>query len=309
MRLIHLLLATSPLAVAALAYQVQNAQVSAHTEVLQKAPSVMLTVTAQKLGGAPDEYTLSFSKPNLLKLESSSRTLVSDGTMVWDYDKKAKTYTEDAASPGVLKTLLSADNLWIWSAFFDADFAKSISSAKAGASRNLKGNMVKELTLTLAKDQRKEITFYIDEKLKVARGAIIKANDTEMIYNAIKLELGTAPLPAGDFTFTAPTGATKLDKAAAAANGLKYADVSSFFSTNCGPCHTQNMSGGLRLSSYQSIMRGGQHGAIIVPGDSKNSNLFKYLRAQGRPQMPPGGMVSDENIAKLEQWVDAGAKE
>lgn len=309
MRLSHLFIASLPLAALALVSQVQNAQISAHTDALQKAPSMTLTVTAQKLGGQSEEYTLTLSKPGMFKLDTPARTLVTDGKMVWDFDKKAKSYTEDAVTPEGMKKLLSADNLWLWSAFFNADFSKDIASAKLGASRNIKGNIVKELVVTLAKDANKGITLFMDEKLKVARGALIKADNVETIYTATKLEFGTEALPAGGFAFAAPAGATKIDRAALEAAAPKFSEISSVFTQNCAPCHTQESKGRLNVGSYQRLMRGGEHGAIITPGDSKNSNLFKYLNGQGRPKMPPQGNVSQADQDKIAKWIDAGAKE
>ncbi len=309
MRLSYLLIASLPLAAIAVTRQVQNPQIAGHVDALQKAPSVTLTVTAQPIGGASEEYTLTFSKPNMLKLDTVARTLVTDGKMIWDYDKKGKSYTEEAASPEALKALLTADNLWIWSAFFDADFSKALASAKPGASRNLKGNMVKEMVVTLTKDQSKAITLYIDEKLKVARGALIKKGDVEMLYNAAKLDIGKESAPAGDFVFNAPAGATKLDKAALAAKGPKYSEISSIFTSNCSPCHTQESKGRLNVGNYQRLLRGGEHGAIIKSGDSKGSTLFMYLNGQGRPKMPPQGNVSAADQEKLAKWIDAGAQE
>ncbi len=89
--------------------------------------------------------------------------------------------------------------------------------------------------------------------------------------------------------------------------------VRPLFVTNCGKCHMDmNHKGGLSLQTKDSTMKGGRHGAVIVPGDPANSLLVKLIRHEGPPDDPrpmpaKAPKMSDADIATIEQWVKAGA--
>jgi len=79
--------------------------------------------------------------------------------------------------------------------------------------------------------------------------------------------------------------------------------------TYCEDCHTDDESGGLRLDSLASLLRGGTSGPAIVPGKPDDSLLMKVVRhTPGYPKMPRvGPKLGDEQIAALESWIRAGA--
>ena len=69
---------------------------------------------------------------------------------------------------------------------------------------------------------------------------------------------------------------------------------------NCSPCHSgTNLSGGLDLSSWASVLTGGKHGPAIIPGDSKRSLLIEYVRGEATPKMPVGGSLDPAVIESL----------
>lgn len=67
----------------------------------------------------------------------------------------------------------------------------------------------------------------------------------------------------------------------------------------CGVCHGQ--SGGLTLTSYESVMQGGKTGPAVVPGDPDNSLIVKKIEG-GHP-----GQLSPEEMALVIEWIKAGA--
>jgi len=84
------------------------------------------------------------------------------------------------------------------------------------------------------------------------------------------------------------------------------------FSDKCLSCHsTDKHKGGLRLDSYQSVMRGGKDGEVIQPGDAHKSELYrrvtlprddkKFMPAEGKPAL------SADEIKILGLWIAAGA--
>ncbi len=64
------------------------------------------------------------------------------------------------------------------------------------------------------------------------------------------------------------------------------------------------------LARYDAILKGGEHGAVITPGDSQRSRLIQVLTGKAKPAMPPedNARPSAEEIARLAAWIDAGAK-
>ncbi len=80
----------------------------------------------------------------------------------------------------------------------------------------------------------------------------------------------------------------------------------------CYSCHSvkaEKTKGGLHVDSFDALLKGGDSGPALVPGDAEKSLLIKAVR-YGDPdlQMPPKGKkLSERQIADLMQWVKAGA--
>lgn len=77
----------------------------------------------------------------------------------------------------------------------------------------------------------------------------------------------------------------------------------------CYACHSRQgrQHAGLLLDSRQSVLRGGDNGPAIIPGDVDQSRLVLAIRHEGETSMPPDSKLSDEQIGVLEQWVRLGA--
>ena len=76
---------------------------------------------------------------------------------------------------------------------------------------------------------------------------------------------------------------------------------------NCYSCHTASQLGDLRLDSRDAMLKGGKHGAAIVPGDPDKSLLIQAVRQTGELKMPMGGKLKPAEIDDLVAWVKAGA--
>jgi hypothetical protein len=79
----------------------------------------------------------------------------------------------------------------------------------------------------------------------------------------------------------------------------------------CTKCHGQNkQKGELRLDTKAGAMKGGENGAVIVPGKAADSELLKRvtLPTADDDHMPPEKKVVDsEDIETLRKWIVAGA--
>ena len=81
---------------------------------------------------------------------------------------------------------------------------------------------------------------------------------------------------------------------------------------HCYRCHSvkardaKKLRGALLLDSAAGVAAGGESGAVVVKGKSRESLLLKSLKHDGL-KMPPGGKLPDEVIADFARWVDMGA--
>src|SRR5579862_9816562 len=106
--------------------------------ILKDAKTLKISYTLRVAGVATD-YTLTYSKPDLMTLESANSLVESNGKTLWEYNKVAKTYTESPVTPELISAKAQSDEVLAWASFFTDDFVKRVSDAQTGASRLIKG--------------------------------------------------------------------------------------------------------------------------------------------------------------------------
>ena len=84
--------------------------------------------------------------------------------------------------------------------------------------------------------------------------------------------------------------------------------------SSCYKCHStqaEKIKGGLLMDSREGVLKGGDTGPAIVPGNAEKSLLVKAIHYEDPDlQMPPkGNKLPDEQIADLETWIKMGAPE
>jgi len=78
--------------------------------------------------------------------------------------------------------------------------------------------------------------------------------------------------------------------------------------SNCYSCHSDSKLGGLRLDSREAMLKGGNSGPALVPGDIDKSLMIKAVRqTDAKLKMPMGGKLKDAEVEDLAAWVKAGA--
>jgi uncharacterized membrane protein len=88
--------------------------------------------------------------------------------------------------------------------------------------------------------------------------------------------------------------------------------INPIFDSNCATCHgAAKSNGGLRLDSFDALMKGGKDGAVILAGDPQKSLLLQrvtlppdhkqFMPAEGRPPLRP------EEITWIRAWIQQGA--
>ncbi|CAG0929147.1 hypothetical protein PLCT1_00940 [Planctomycetaceae bacterium] len=100
------------------------------------------------------------------------------------------------------------------------------------------------------------------------------------------------------------------------------ANVMPIFEKYCLPCHAEESfnPSALSLDDHALLMKGGEHGAAVVPGKPEESLLVKKVRAdppfgERMPMRPKRRksvdrpvQLSEEDVRVLQEWIKAGAK-
>lgn len=115
----------------------------------------------------------------------------------------------------------------------------------------------------------------------------------------------------------AGTGLRAGQAPARAAGPATPQEAATFFETrirpllaaNCQACHGETATAGLRVDSREGLLRGGETGPAIVPGDPEKSTLLKVVQhAEGFPRMPRGrAKLAAADIDALAEWIKGGA--
>jgi uncharacterized membrane protein len=96
-------------------------------------------------------------------------------------------------------------------------------------------------------------------------------------------------------------------------NAAAYQDViQPILQERCSSCHgAAKSNGGLRLDSWDFLVKGGKHGAVLKPGNASASALVRRidLPVDEKEHMPPRGkpQLADDDLTLFEWWVSAGA--
>ncbi|RYY26742.1 MAG: hypothetical protein EOO04_10390 [Chitinophagaceae bacterium] len=123
--------------------------------------------------------------------------------------------------------------------------------------------------------------------------------------------LGSAVTHGDDF-ITAPLMA-KTKKIKNIDEALVFEDiVQNIFNDKCIGCHNPNKrKGELLLTGFKELLKGGENGAVIIPGNADSSALFNLLLlpADDDRHMPPEGKPQPDvgEIAIIRWWISNGA--
>jgi WD40 repeat protein len=98
-----------------------------------------------------------------------------------------------------------------------------------------------------------------------------------------------------------------------AAQPPSYAkQVKPFLGKYCLECHNaEDAKGGLVMDSFQTLLKGSDHGPVLVPGKPDKSRLVLQPEGKAKPPMPPkkAKQPKPAEVAVLRAWVAAGAKD
>ena len=93
---------------------------------------------------------------------------------------------------------------------------------------------------------------------------------------------------------------------AADAAALWSGKVQPLFDVQCVKCHGPiEQKSGLELDTPEAVLKGGDEGAVVVPGHPEKSRLYQYLAADSDPHMPPKKQLSEPQRDMIRDWIAA----
>ena len=110
---------------------------------------------------------------------------------------------------------------------------------------------------------------------------------------------------------------SKLPPVSDAKNVTYAVEIKPIFEKSCIKCHgAEKQKGKLRLDSLQAVLKGGQDGKVVLPGDSAGSMLVHNIAHIGdeddympppdnKDKIPP---LTKDQIGLIRAWIDQGAK-
>ena len=106
-------------------------------------------------------------------------------------------------------------------------------------------------------------------------------------------------------------GCSKAEAAVQALEGPDFYQqrILPVFEKQCLMCHRgEARKGGLDMTSRDALLKGGDNGPAIQPGNAKESLLYKLVAHEQEPAMPYRmGKLSPETIALFADWINSGA--
>lgn len=122
----------------------------------------------------------------------------------------------------------------------------------------------------------------------------------------------TEHMPAVPFLTRASASTTSRRPVDLSATPVFASLVAPTLDARCVQCHGPvRQAGGLRLDSQEAIGKGGDSGAVLVPGNAAASHLVRriFLPTSDKKVMPPKGHAapSHADVALLRWWIDQGA--
>jgi mono/diheme cytochrome c family protein len=126
-----------------------------------------------------------------------------------------------------------------------------------------------------------------------------------------------AALGVSSAVFAANVDISKLPPASTK-TGVTYAtDIKPIFDASCIKCHgAQKPKAKLRMDSLEGILKGGEDGKVVEPGNSAKSMLILNIAHVGDEDdfMPPPKnklgikQLTPEQVGLIRAWIDQGAK-
>jgi cytochrome b subunit of formate dehydrogenase len=127
--------------------------------------------------------------------------------------------------------------------------------------------------------------------------------------DCLSCHAGAASSPAASPAALTPPAASTVTEAAnstasAPSTEVRFArDLQPLLQRNCGLCHRDALSGGLKVTDYGSLMKGGATGPVVKPGAPDESPIVAKMN-ETHPKVLTGA-----DLQTLIDWIAQGAKD
>jgi len=288
--------------------QVDLGKVGDYVSTLQQSKYLIATLHVVKNGGESMVYNIDYARGLKYRIDTPTTLEISDGKTLTILNKKANTYTQtDPESRTEFLKPTKEDAIAAYEGFFNPKAFATATGINDQGSKQIEGTKSEVYEITFPKSET--MYLYIEPTTGLASGVQITRPDTQIVSISTKVNATTNPLPDSTFAFVPPTGATKV-VLTPGTTATGYAAVDQIFQNNCVKCHSDagRHSGGLSLSTYASLMKGGSGGSEIVAGNPEQSTLYQYISGALTPRMPRNASpLSDSDIKVVYDWIKAGA--
>ena len=97
-------------------------------------------------------------------------------------------------------------------------------------------------------------------------------------------------------------------QASSSTGDLYGATIQPLLKSSCLPCHNGKVKqGGLDLSTREALLKGSEHGPVVVPGNANDSQLYKLVAHITEPGMPfKAKKLPEASVAAIAEWIKAG---
>ncbi len=102
--------------------------------------------------------------------------------------------------------------------------------------------------------------------------------------------------------------AIRLGAAVADPGAVWTRKVQPLIDVYCVKCHGPlEKKSGLELDRPDAVLKGGDEGPVVVPGDPAKSRIYLYLSRESDPHMPPKKQLSEVERESFREWIAAMA--
>ncbi len=164
---------------------------------------------------------------------------------------------------------------------------------------------------TLPPETKKELTDLMKELRDVS--SLVRKKEVDKAKEIIKTaedRLTELAIPEDEKDRTLSTFKTALEKAKGLIPVSFEHEVAPILKDNCVRCHGDGQqSAGLRMDTFNGIVKGGRSGVPVAPGQPQRSALaLRLVAPDDQQRMPKGGAkLPDEAIMTVARWIEQGA--
>ncbi|MEQ1934041.1 MAG: thioredoxin family protein, partial [Fimbriimonadaceae bacterium] len=223
------------------------ANLDTYVKAVNGAQSLKATYSVTRIGGNSREFSIELSKPNLIRIDTPTSTIVGDGTSITTFDKAAKTYFKKPQTEKELAEILSEDEVSMFSVFFNDKAFKDVKTS-SGGNKTRKG-----MSLDVVNGEfksGKKANFFLDSAGLARQLEFVYTDTSRALLDTKEFVVSGDAKSSGEFAFKAPEGSRELtaeemmsdkwyhdfDEALAVAAKTNRMVLVDFMADWCGPC-------------------------------------------------------------------------